>query len=242
MQTIEDALPAEITTKVAATARRRSNRLAAASGLTFVALAVGQNIVRAITAPANDARSTAIVAHFVDHRGAELALAATVVAGAFALALFVGHLWSQLSRDTGRSWAYTGIIGAMGIFAIFPILVACEVALLVVTDRPAAGVETVETLWALHNALFTVNMAALGVATLGLTLAALSSGLLPRPFRIIGPLGAALLALGALVGPQIAAGDAKPAFGLSGIGYLTWLSVVATISLRLLRTTDEDIA
>ena len=153
--------------------------MAAASGLTFVGLALVQNIIRAVTAPANDARGTTIIAHFVDHRSAELVLAATVVAGAFALALFVGHLWTRLSGDGERGWAHTGIIGATGIFAIFPIVVACEVALLVITDRPSAGAESVEALWAMHNAVFTVNMAALAVATLGLTLAALHSGLLP---------------------------------------------------------------
>ena len=41
--------------------------------------------------------------------------------------------------------------------------------------------------------------------------------------------------MGALLGPQIAAGDFKPVFALSGFGYLVWLSAVATISIQLLR-------
>ena len=220
----------------------RSSRLAAASGLTFVGLAVVQNIIRAATAAPNDARSQSIVAHFVDHRDAELVLAATVVGGAFALALFVGHVWTRLTRGPERSWAQTGIIGVMGIFAIFPMLVACEMALLVITGRASPGPDAVETLWALHNAVFTVNLAALGVATLGLSVAALRSGLLPRPYRIIGPLAAGLLTLGAIFGSQIAAGNAKPMFALSGLGYLGWLSVVAVISVQLLRTDQRDVA
>ncbi len=241
MQTTATGPSGIATTRITGAARMRSDRLAALSGLIFVALAVGQNIVRAATAAPNDARSPSIVAHFVDHRDAELVLAATVVGGAFALALFVGHLWTRLARGAERSWAQTGIIGVIGIFAIFPLLVACEVALLVITGRPSAGSDAVETLWALHNAVFTVNMAALGVATLGLSVAAVRGNLLPRTFGVIGPLAACLLTLGALFGPQIAAGNAKPIFALSGLGYLGWLSVVAVMSVQLLRTPEGEV-
>ena len=242
MSTAATASVGNATTRFAGGARVSSDRIAALSGLTFVALAVGQNIIRVATAAPNDARSVSIIAHFVDHREAELVLAATVVGGAFALALFVGHLWTRLARGAERGWAQAGIIGVMGIFAIFPLLVACEVALLVITGRPSAGPDAVETLWALHNAVFTVNLAALAVATLGLSAAALRGNLLPRAFRIIGPLAAGLLTLGALFGSQIAAGNAKPIFALSGLGYIGWLSVVAVISVQLLRAPQRDVA
>ena len=90
-------------------------------------------------------------------------------------------------------------------------------------------------LWVLHNAIFAINSLALAVAVLGLSTSGVRAGAAPAAFAKVGPVGAALLVVGAIGAPLIARGEGQPLFALIGIGYLSWLILVASMSVRLTR-------
>ena len=120
--------------------------------------------------------------------------------------------------------------------ALFGIMVASEQALSVVAagDRPDLG--TIEALWTFHNSVFTVLFLSLAIALLGLARAGVAAGLTPRAFDRIAPAGAGLLAVGAMAGPWIAAGDAMPVAGLAFLGFAVWLAFLVSTGLRLVRS------
>ena len=76
----------------------------------------------------------------------------------------------------------------------------------------------------------------LAIALLGLSRAGVAAGLTPRAFERLAPIGAALLAVGAIAGPAIVAGDAMPVFGLAGLGFVVWLAFLVSTGLRLVRS------
>jgi len=210
-------------------------RLGGLGGLVFVTVVIAQNVVRAAIAPANDATPASIVTHYVDDRSWYLLLGASFAASAVGLALFVGAWWGRVRRTDAPGWAGVGLLGATGIFTLFPMMVATEFGLLVTTDRARPDTAVVDALWTLHNATFQVLDTAIAIATLGVAIAAVSAGIAPRAFRWLGPVGAGLLLIGTLAGPQLAAGDAQPLMGLAGLGFLVWLALVGVTSGRLLR-------
>jgi hypothetical protein len=204
-------------------------------GLAFVALVVLQNLARGATAPPAGAPVAEILAHYASHRAVEQALLVTFVLGAAGLALFVGGALDRLARAGAGGLAQTFLLGAGGIVALFAAMVATEVALLAATARPGPDPAVVATLWTMHDGLFAILATMIAIATLALAVAGARTGLVPRAFRWLGPAAAALLTLGTIAGPQVAAGGARWATALSGIGFLGWLALVTAASLRLLR-------
>lgn len=210
-------------------------RIPAVGGLAFVALAAAQNIIRATLLPATGASPAQVVSSF-DHHG----LAVRTLIGAFvlagvSLAVFLGGLWSRIGHGPARAWAQTGLVGAIGTFAIFPIVVSCEVALLVLVGTAAPDAGAIQTLWILHNALFVVNSVALAVAVVGLGIASAAAQLVPRPMATVGVVAAAALGMAVIAAPQIASGGAQPLFAAMGLGYLAWLALVVAAAIGLLR-------
>ena len=104
------------------------------------------------------------------------------------------------------------------------------------SPRTASAIGAIQALWALHNSVFTVLYVFLAIALVGLSRAGVAAGLTPRAFAVAAPVGAALLAIGAAAGPYIANGEAMPAFGVAGLGFLTWLAFLVTTGLRLVRS------
>jgi hypothetical protein len=214
--------------------------LAGSGGLLFVAVVVAQNIVRGVTAPANGATPAAIARSFAEHRGIERGLVVAFVASGVALSLFVAGTWTRVARERGRAWGQVFFLGACGVLAIFSTLVGLEISLLVATDRETPTLAVVEALWTLHNGVFGVLQLSLAVALLGLSQSAVAAGLVHRAFRWIGPVGAVLLAVGAVAAPDVAAGRAAPAMGLAGLGFLAWLVTMTATSIGLLRVPADD--
>jgi hypothetical protein len=213
--------------------------LGALAGLAFVAILLVQNVVRLAIAPANDATAATSVNHFNDNRVLYSGLGASFAAGGVALAVFVANAWERLGQGASRPWAQVGVIGVAGIVSLFAAEVACEFALLAVTHQTAPAEAAVAAIWALHNGIFAVLTTFIGIATLGFSLAAVRARLIPSVFRILGPASAALLVVTTLAGPQITAGDLQPVMGLSGIGFVGWLALVAAISVGLARETND---
>jgi hypothetical protein len=209
-------------------------RLAGAGAATFVAVVVIQNVVRGSSAPANGASAEDVLAHYADHRGLTVALTATFVVGAVALATFVGGVMRRLVAGPRAGWAYMGYIGAVGVMSLFAALVGTEQALSVVATRRTPDLGAVDALWALHNSIFTVLLLSIALALVGLGRAGVAAGITPRVFDRLAPVGGALLASSAVAGPLIAAGDAMALFGLGIAGFAIWLAFVLSTARRLL--------
>jgi hypothetical protein len=216
--------------------RDTSARLAGIGALAFVAFVAAQNVLRGGSAPANDASAAEVLDHYANHRSMSAVLVVTFVLAGTGLAVFLGGAMRRLTAAGRPAWAYTGFVGALGILGLFSVLLGTEEALSVVAhgDHPSLG--AVQALWAMHNSVFAVNFLFIGLALLGLSRAGVAAGITPKAFERIGPIGFGLLAVGALAGPFIAAGEAAPAFGLAGIGFLCWLAFLVTTGLRLVRS------
>jgi hypothetical protein len=122
--------------------------------------------------------------------------------------------------------------------ALFAVVVGAEQALSVVATHGQPNLGAIEALWALHNSVFTVLDVFIAIALIGLSRAGIAAGVTPRTFKRLAPVGSAMLLVGSLAGPSIAAGDAMPLFGIAGVGFLIWLAFVATTGLRLVRSQE----
>jgi hypothetical protein len=210
-------------------------RIAGIGAILFVAVVVLANVLRG-GAPSPGASAEDVLAHYSDNRALIIVLAATFVLNVAALATFLGGTVRRMLGSDRPGWAIAGCVGAAGVVGLFSMVVGSEQALSVVAtgDQPDSG--AIDALWAIHNSVFSVLYVSIAVALLGLARAGVAAGITPRVFDRIAPVGAALLGIGAIAGPAIAAGDAMPAFGLAGIGFLTWLAFLVTTGIRLIRS------
>jgi hypothetical protein len=212
-----------------------TTRLAGLGALAFVGVVILQNLIRGSSSPANGASSDEVLRYYADHRSTVFVLVATFLVAGAALVTFLGGAMRRLTASDRPGWACTGFVGAVGILVLFCVLVAAEQALSVVAHGDAPDPGAVSALWALHNSVFTLLLAAIGVALLGLSRAGVAAGITPPVFTRLAPLGSALLVLGCVAGPAIAAGEAMPVFGISVLGFLVWLAFLVTTGLRLVR-------
>jgi hypothetical protein len=218
------------------TARRDvSARAAGLGAIGFAAVVVLQNIIRGGSAPANGAGSEDVLAYYVDHRATTFVLLATFVLSGAALAVFLGGAMRRLLAGDRPAWAMTGFVGAVGVMVLFAVVVGTEQALSVVATGTQPDLGAVDALWALHNSVFTVLYLFLGLALLGLARAGVAAGITPPGFDRLAPAGSVLLAIAAVAGPSIAAGDAMAFFGLGGIGFLIWLAFLVSTGRRLVQ-------
>jgi hypothetical protein len=210
-------------------------KVAGFAAIWFVLSVIGHNIARGASAPANDASAAEVLTYYTEHRTLTAVLVATFVLNAASLAVFLGVTVRRMLAGARPASAITGLVGATAVVAMFSLVVASEQALWVVAglDQPDLG--AVQTLWAMHNSIFTVLCLALAIALFGLGRAGVAAGLTPRPFEVVAPVGAVLLTSAAFAGPAVAAGDAMPAFGLSGLGFLCWLAFLLATGQRLVR-------
>lgn len=210
-------------------------RLAGVGALTFVGTVILQNVVRGASAPSNGASAEKVLTHYADHAGITSALVAMFALSGVGLAVFLGGAARQMLAGSRRGWALTGIAGAIGILTIFSVLVGTEQALSVVASHDHPSVGAIEALWALHNSVFTVLFLSISVALLGLSRAGVAAGVTPGAFERLGVVGSALLLVGVVSGPSIAAGNTMALFGVSALGFLIWLAFLAITGTRLLR-------
>ncbi len=217
--------------------RWRGDRLAGVAGIVFVAGVLFQNIVHAAIEPAADASGATILSSLDGHRGLIEFVFALFVVEMAALLIFVGAVYRR-AIDAPSGWlARTGLLGVAGIVACFTATVAIEAAL-TGTQTLTSAPHVVEGLWAVHMAFFTLNFTAIGVALFGLSLATAATGLVPRWFRIVGPIGAALLVIGAM--PVVPAVQGSMAgMGIALPGFVIWLAWMLFASAGILRDTPK---
>jgi hypothetical protein len=151
--------------------------------------------------------------------------------------LFAGGLSArcvELDPST-RPWAQAGFLVVAGIVALFSALVACEVALLNAATRSDPGVQNMMVLWQLHNGIFAVLTLSIAVALLGFSEAAVQSGLAHTGFKVIGLLGACLLAFNTALAPAIG-GSMSPLMAVGLVGFVCWVAFVIATAYKLARS------
>jgi hypothetical protein len=118
--------------------------------------------------------------------------------------------------DQGTVWALGGLAGLILQTSAFVVVIGLRLAL----DRTrGAGAQT---LWAVHEAVFTLNGAFLALAMIGLSLAGRSAGLVGPWHAAIGFISAALLFTSTTLSPLAIQRGSR--LGLMGLaGWLVWV-------------------
>jgi len=132
-------------------------------------------------------------------------------------------------RDSGEAWSLVGFAGLVLQNATFVVIAAIRLAL--ATTQDPAGTAG---LWAMHDALFTLNGTSLALALVGLSTAGRRCGLI-RPWHArLGLLSAALLGTSATLTPLVI--DHTGPLGLIALaGWLMWVVWIAAYGLVLIR-------
>ncbi|MEQ4303241.1 hypothetical protein ABNF97_17940 [Plantactinospora sp. B6F1] len=225
----------------------RFARLAGFSGIGFVLLLLGGNLVLLSAGFPNPSDAVGFDEIATVHAGESNALRLTsallptawLLATIFAAGVFAA-LWRH-DRARSEGWAVVGLAGILMQCVAFAGVGATRLAVAATaTHDPGAvaGLGTVAGLWGLHNALFGFNQIFLAAALLGLSVSGRRAGLVERWHAGVGLAGAALLFLAATASPYGADGvNPLALFGL--VGWLLWLLWIVAYSVRLLRETDE---
>lgn len=139
-------------------------------------------------------------------------------------------LWPS-ERERGEAWSLAGLAGLVLQNGAFAAVIALRLALASTAGRDDGATAG---LWALHDALFTLNGTFLALALLGLTLAGLRSGLVRRWHGGLGLLSAALLFTSATLTPLVT--DHAGPLGLLGLtGWLLWVVWLVVYGISLAR-------
>jgi hypothetical protein len=213
----------------------RPGLLGGLGGLVFAASVVVQNAIRS-GFPMNDASTQDVMRYYADHRSATIALSVLFPIGLVALCTFLGTVVSRVVRGAGSAAAVAGAFGAAAIVGCFTIVTSADVAIAGYIHRGSADASVVEGLWVLHNAVFGFLLGAIGIALAGLTIASAKSGLLSKRWAIAGPVGAALLLVGAMTTPAII--DGSPTFFIGVAGFAVWVAFVIRTAVALLRSQE----
>ncbi|MFF3442757.1 hypothetical protein [Streptosporangium sp. NPDC002721] len=183
------------------------------------------------------------VGAFFGTEGEVVAVASALTPAAWLLAtLFGAGAVSALrcsERDRGEAWSLLGFTGLALQNVTFAAVIAIRLALTSTAggDGATAGSApggVTGGLWALHDALFTLNGTFLALALLGLSVAGLRAGLV-RPWHgTLGLASAALLFGSATLTPLVV--DHAGPLGLLGLaGWLMWVVWIVAYGVTLIR-------
>jgi hypothetical protein len=218
-----------------ATADDRTEALAGVGGLVFLVLVVAQNLLKAATNPPNSATAAQVLRFAHDQAWTVHLLVVTYVLGFPALFLFASGLSRRCAQLAPASevWGRLGRSSVVVIAVLFGLINVLQVVLVAARTQVAHDPALVSTLWTLHDAVFTLNLLAVGGALLGLGRAAALAGLVPRRIGSASVAGAVLLAAAAV--PAVAEVHGSNILVLGLLGFLCWLVLLAAASVRLLQ-------
>jgi hypothetical protein len=212
----------------------RTTRWAGLAGLGFAVSVAASNIWGGAVGldPDADAGAAEIVEKFAEHQDAYGVLFGWTALNLVLLVVFLGGAWTRL-RGADPTWARAGCIGVALVAVLFPLTMVPQVALSIGGEQLGRGPNLVNVLWDMHLATFALTSLALGVGLLGLSLAAVAAGLVPAWFRVVGPIGGALLIVGAVPVKAVAEGSSVAMVGL--VGFVVWLVFLAVLGTRMWR-------
>lgn len=236
MSTLDSEIPVAARPRPFATGH--GELLAGIGGLTLLALLVVQNLLKLVANPSDSASADQIL-HFAHAQAWSVhLLVVTYVIGFPALFLFTGGLTRRCTEiaPASKVWGDLGRMSVVVIAVLFGLVNIVQVVLVAARNDLAGDPVLVRTLWTLHNTVFTLNLLAVGGALLGLGRAATLTGLVPRWMGPVSATGATLLAAAA---PAVAEVHGSKLLALGLIGFLCWLILLATSSVRLIRDTTR---
>jgi hypothetical protein len=217
--------------------RKVNVRVGGLAGLCFAVAVVLPNAVLVPAGLPHTGADPGQVTAFFAESGDVVGVASMLAPVAWVLAVLFGAaaVTALRASDTARSepWALAGFAGLVLQNATFTGVVAIKVAL-----ASTAG-EGATVLWALHDALFTLNGTFLATAMLGLSVAGLRAGLIRPSHGVLGFGAAALQFTSAVLTPLII-DDGGP-LGLLGLaGWLLWVVWIAGYGIVLIRLSGEQ--
>ncbi|MEV0384292.1 hypothetical protein [Nonomuraea sp. NPDC050643] len=215
----------------------RFTRLSGIAAIGFATAIVTANLFMAPAGLPLTGADEAAVSAFFSAKGHVVGLASTFVPAAWVLATLFGAgavaaLWSS-ERERGEAWSLVGFTGLILQNVTFAGVISARLAL---TRTDPAGVPA---LWALHDAVFTLNGTFLAIAMLGLSVGGLRAKLI-RPWHgVLGFLAAALQFTSASLTYSIMREEGP--LGLIGLaGWLLWVAWIVTYGIRLIRHPQEQ--
>jgi hypothetical protein len=228
-------------TSVATDRDTDAGRWAGPAGIAFAVSVAVQNVWAGAAGinPANDAPATSVLAKFAEHADAHGVLSAWVGVNLVLIGLFLAGAHARLRRSA-PAWANLGLLGGVLLMALFALVNVPRVALALGADGWQGEPALVDALWDLHLATFAYAGIALGLALLGFSLAAVSAGMVPRWFRIVGPVGAAAI-IAFSVPVQAAAAGSEATMG-GALGFVAWLAFLVVFGVRLWRDPADAVA
>jgi len=200
--------------------------------MVFAAALLLQNLIRA-SGPGFGATPAHVTDYFLHHRAAALLPLGMFPVEMAALFAFVAAMWARADREDSRWQAGVGAMGVAAIAALFAIVTIAEIALTAKAGQLASSPAVVQALWAVHGAAFGLDLAAIAVALIGLSHAAVSMQLVPAWITIAAWPGSACLIAAATFTVALTNGGPWIAVGLAG--FIVWFIFVITASVSLLR-------
>lgn len=219
---------------------RKTNSFARVGGVAGIGFATTIVLSNVIAAPAGLPLTGADIGEvnaFFGTKTGIVGVSSALTPAAWALAtLFGAGAVAALRRsehDRGEAWSLVGLAGLILQNAMFAGVIAIRLALGATTPQDSTANSG---LWALHDALFTLNGTFLALGLVGLSIAGLRAGLV-RPWHgALGLLSAALLFSSASLTPVVMAHGGP--FALLGlVGWLMWVGWIVIYGIKLIRLT-----
>ena len=189
--------------------------------------------------PLTGAETNEVIAFFTTGTGA-VGIASALTPLTWVLATLFGAgavsaLWRS-DRDRGEAWCLVGFAGLILQNGTFAGVIATRLALASTAAHDSASCTA--QIWALHDALFTLNGTFLTLALIGLSVSGLRAGLIRRWHGGLGLLAAVLLFSSATLAPLVI--DHAGPLGLLGlVGWLMWVAWLVAYGISLARPTPD---
>ncbi|WP_318207271.1 2-oxoglutarate/malate transporter [Streptomyces sp. SJL17-1] len=207
-------------------------------GLAAVGFAVAITLSNVIMVPAGLPTTGAEigeVTEFFSTQGVAVSIGSALTPAAWILATLFGAgalvASRRAERDLGEAWSLLGLVGLALQNVTFAGVVATRLAL---TSTAPHDSSATAGLWALHDAVFTLNGTFLALALVGLSVGGLRTGLI-RPWHgTLGLLAAALQFASATLAHWVI--DHGGALGLIGLAdWLVWVVWIVAYGITLIR-------
>jgi hypothetical protein len=210
-----------------------SRRIGGFAGLLFLGTVLPVNLILGSAGMPQAGADRADVLEFFGNSSGAVDLGSALAPIAWiTLVLFAAGVHAAIrphEHASGDSWSLAGLGGVVMQCAIFPGVVATQVAL----NTGTLSDDAAWALWLLHNALFTLNVMALAIVLVSFTIGGWRAGLVTRWHRVVGLVAAAALAATAILTPLSV--DGSPVMLLGLLGFLLWLVWIGAMSRQLLR-------
>jgi hypothetical protein len=186
--------------------------------------------------PGFDASGDAVLRWVHDHHTILAIGAGSFAITAVCLAIFIGGFVVRAFRQDdvdARVFAVVGAFGALLIGAWFALVIVGELLLLALDGSSTATPATVDLVWNLHTAAFTVNVVAIGIAVFGVAGAAVRMGLAPSWYRSVSYVALAAAVATTMQSASAINGGSGWQVGL--ISFVSWLVLLAIVGIRMVR-------